>query len=138
MTELLLRLAGISLILLAAIHVFFPKRFRWREEFSKVSLLNRQIFYVHCFFICLVLFLMGALCAARPLALLEPTPLGVLVSGGLAVFWLLRLAAQWFFYDSKIWRGRPFETLMHWLFSVLWAFYSGLFGFIWWSQWINR
>ena len=40
--------------------MFFPRQFRWREELARLSLLNRQIFLVHTFFIVLVVTMMGA------------------------------------------------------------------------------
>jgi hypothetical protein len=80
--EAALRFTGASLIGLAAIHAFFPKRFGWREDFAKVSLLNRQIFYVHCVFICISLVLMGLLCLLWPGALLQPSPLAPRPVGG--------------------------------------------------------
>lgn len=132
--ELLLRLAGVSLIGLAALHLFLPKRFHWREEFARVSLLNRQIFYVHCLFICLMLILMGVLCLFWAPILLIPSPLSELVAAGLAIFWLCRLAIQWFVYDSQLWRGKRFETVMHIAFTGLWTFYTGVFAAVWWLQ----
>ena len=39
-----LRVAGAGLIVLALAHVLFPRRFAWREELPRLSLLNRQIF----------------------------------------------------------------------------------------------
>ncbi len=133
--ELALRLAGCSLIGLAAMHLWFPKHFRWVEEFSRVSLLNRQIFYVHCFFLCLVLVAMGALCALAPEALLTPTPLGRLVSSGLVIFWLLRLVVQWFVFDHRLWRGKPFETAMHIGATILWSNYVIIFTLVLRRQW---
>lgn len=138
MLEAALRIAGASLIGLAIVHVFFPKRFGWQEDFAKVSLLNRQIFYVHCVFICITLTLMGLLCLVWPGALLQPSPLGLLVAGGLAIFWFCRLLAQWFVYDAEIWRGKRFETLMHAFFSGVWTFYTAVFGLVWWGQWLAR
>lgn len=132
--ETALRLAGASLLMLAGLHVFFPKRFGWREEFARVSLLNRQIFYVHCVFICLALVLMGALCLVWPGALLSPSFLGELVAGGLAIFWLCRLGAQWLIYDARLWRGKRLETAAHLAFTGLWCYYSAVFGAVWWLQ----
>ncbi len=128
--EVLVRVVGVSLIGLAGAHVFFPKRFRWREEMARVSLLNRQIFYAHCFFLCLFLVLVGALCALAPGALLERSELGRMVAGGLAFFWFCRLVAQWFFYDSALWRGKRFETAMHWFFTAVWVGYVVVFGVV--------
>ncbi len=134
MTELVLRLTGASLIALAGLHFFLPKRFRWKEEMARVSLLNRQIFYVHCIFICLVLVLMGLLCLAAPGALTERTDLGGWVAAGFAFFWFCRLVCQWFVYDRVLWRGKRFETLMHWLFTALWLAYTAVFGWVAWGQ----
>ncbi len=134
MLEVWLRLVGLSLIGLAGLHVFLPKRFRWREEMARVSLLNRQIFYVHCFFICLVLVLMGALCLLAPGTLLAPSELGFWVAVGFAFFWFCRLVAQWAVYDARLWRGKRFETVMHWLFSGLWLVYTGVFVAVAWVQ----
>lgn len=135
MLEGVLRLTGASLIVLAAAHLPFSRHFHWREELARLSLINRQIFYVHCGFICLILLLMGSLCLLWPETLLQPSPLGLLVTGGLTVFWGCRLAAQWFVYDAALWRGKRFETLAHVLFTGLWSFYCGVFGVAWWLQW---
>jgi len=56
-----LKIVGASLLLLAVAHAFFPRRFGWAEELSRLSPLNRQMFQVHCFFIGLVLFMFGLL-----------------------------------------------------------------------------
>jgi hypothetical protein len=138
MLEAALRLTGISLIALSLAHIPYAKRFGWKEDFAKVSLLNRQIFYVHCVFLCLILIMMGLLCLVWPGALLQPSSLGLLVSGGLCFFWFCRLLTQWFIYDAALWRGKPFETFVHFAFTCLWTTYTGLFGFVWWGQWTAR
>jgi hypothetical protein len=125
--EVGLRVAGATQIGLAMAHLFFGRRFNWPSELAKLSLLNRQIFLVHCFFICLVLVLMGALGLFAPQALLARGELGALVAGGLAFFWLSRLFAQWFVYDRELWFGKRFETAVHFGMSLLWAFYSALY-----------
>lgn len=128
-----LRVAGIGLILLAGVHLVFPKRFRWREDLAKLSLLNRQIFLVHTFFICLVLLLMGSLCAFATDALVERTRLAWLVLGGLAVFWGIRLLFQWLVYDARLWRGDRFPTTMHLLFTCIWTYSTAVFAYGWWT-----
>jgi hypothetical protein len=47
------------LITLALVHVVFPKYFNWRKELVEVSLLNKQLMYVHTFFIALTVFFDG-------------------------------------------------------------------------------
>ncbi len=126
-----LRIAGALQILLALLHLAFPRRFQWKEELARLSPLNRQIFMVHTFFICVVLVLFGALSLLAPETLLEPTRLARLVLGGIATFWGLRLLCQWFVYDASLWRGQRFNTVMHVLFTLLWLYltvvYFGIF-----------
>jgi hypothetical protein len=128
MLTLLLKIAGILLIGLSLIHAFFSRRFAWAEELPRLSLLNRQIFQVHCFFIALTVGLMGVLLFGWTDALVTRSPLAKAIAGGLTIFWSCRLVFQWTVYDSSLWRGRRFETAMHWLFTTLWLFLTAVFG----------
>jgi hypothetical protein len=126
-----LKAAGVLLILLALLHVVFPKHFHWREELARLSLLNRQVMVVHTFFIGLIVFLMGLLCLTSS-AGLAGTPLGKRVALGLAVFWLVRLLVQFFGYSSELWRGKRFETAVHVVFSALWTYLTAVFAWVAW------
>ena len=123
-----LRFCGVLLIALALFHSALPKRFGWRAELQKVSLLTRQIFYVHTFFIALTVGLMGALALFYTGELLKPSLLARGVLSGLVLFWMCRLAFQFFIYDATLWRGKQFETRMHWLFAMLWLYFTAIFG----------
>jgi len=123
-----LRVVGILLMLLGMSHVFFDHYFGWRKELASVSLLTRDVFFVHTFFIGLGVMMAGAgsfLCAN---ALLQPTALSRAVLAGMAMFWLCRLLAQWFVYDAVIWRGDRFRTFMHVVFSGLWIYVTATYG----------
>jgi len=133
--SLQLKIVGASLLLLAVAHAFFPRRLNWKEELSRVSSLNRQIFQVHCFFIGLGLFLFGLLSLCFTSALLERTALARVVLAGLAFFWLTRLIVQLFVYDSRLWKGDRFNTRVHLLFSFTWAYYAAIYGWVLWHQW---
>jgi hypothetical protein len=123
-----LRTAGVLLALLAVLNVFVPRRFRWREEMARLSLLNRQIFQVHAIFLVLTLALFSALLLTTGAALLERTPLARAVLAGLTIFWAMRMLVQWFYYSPATWRGHRFNTVMHVLFSGLWIYLTGVFG----------
>jgi hypothetical protein len=127
--ELHLKIIGWLLVLLAIIHVVFPKRFNWAEELSSLSLINRQVMYVHTFFIALVVLLMGILCLTSAKELIE-TDLGNKIVLGLGIFWMLRLLIQFFGYSSKLWKGKTFETTIHIVFSFLWTYLSVIFFMI--------
>ena len=60
--ELHIKIIGGLFILLAVLHVFFPKYFNWKNELRSLSLMNRQMIRVHLFFIAFGLFLVGRLC----------------------------------------------------------------------------
>lgn len=128
--ELHLNIVGILLLLLALMHVKIPDRFGWAAELKDVSLITKQILYVHTFFIAFVVFLMGVLCLISPHDLLSTT-FGREISLGLSLFWFVRLLFQFFVYSSRLWRGKKFETIMHVLFSVLWIYFSAVFFLVW-------
>ena len=82
-----LKTIGYLLVLLALLHAFFPKYFNWRKEFAPLTLLSRQIMYVHTFFIALMVLLMGIGCIYAAEDILY-TRLGHLLSLGLFIFWV--------------------------------------------------
>ena len=131
---LYLKIAGVLLLALAVAHGFFPRRFAWRTELARLSLLNRQIFIVHCLFIVLTLVLMGLLSLFYTAALSEPTLLARPVLAGLTIFWLARLLAQFLIYDSSLWRGHRLNTIVHVLATLLWSYFVFVFGWAWWLQ----
>jgi hypothetical protein len=124
--KLQLELIGALLVGLALLHAAFGRYFEWQREFAAVSLLNRQMMYVHTFFIALAVLLMGVLCLTSATALLG-TPLGRRVALGMGIFWLARLFIQFFGYSATLWRGKRFETIIHVLFSCLWTYLSAIF-----------
>lgn len=121
-----LEIVGGLLVALALIHAVFPAYFDWKAELRGLSLVNRQLMYVHTFFIALTVLLMGVLCLTSARELLE-TRLGGRVLAGMLVFWGVRLVVQFFGYSSKLWKGKRFETTVHVLFSLLWSYVSLVF-----------
>ena len=129
-----LRIVGALLAVLALINLCVPARFHWREEMSRLSLLNRQIFQAHNVFVILTIVLCSALLLTSADALLERTRLSRAVLVGLTIFWGLRMVMQWAFYSPRIWRGHRFNTAMHCVFSVAWVYMTATFAT---ALWIN-
>jgi len=121
-----LKIIGSVLVLLAVMHVGFPRYFNWKNEFQSVSLINRQMMYVHAFFIALGIFLAGLLCIFSSKELVETT-LGRRIVLGLGIFWMIRLIIQFVGYSSLLWKGKRFETIVHIVFSLLWAYFTLIF-----------
>ena len=94
--EINLKIVGALLIALGIAHGAFGKRFEWKADLAKLSLLNRQMFLVHCFFIALTLVLMGGVTLFYTDALLQPAPLSRVVLAAVVIFWLCRLFIQFF------------------------------------------
>jgi len=119
--ELLLRLAGVGQLALAASHALFPRPLAWNEELARLSPANRQIFWVHTYFIVLVVALFGALALFYAADLMAPhSGLARAVVGGHVVFWGFRLYAQLFIYSPDLWRGDTLRTQVHILFTAIW------------------
>ncbi len=127
--KLNLEIIGYLLVILALSHMLFPKYFKWKSEFMHLSLINRQMFYVHTLFIALVVLLMGLLCITSSDEIIT-TGLGKRISLGLGIFWLTRLIIQLFGYSPKLWKGKSFETLVHIVFTFLWSYISWIFLWI--------
>ena len=130
--ELQLHTVGLGFIALALVHVIFPRYFDWAADLKPLSLINRQMMYVHTLFIDLTVMLMGTLCLTSASDLIN-TRLGQNISLGFGIFWLVRLVIQFFGYSSELWRGKRFETFIHVLFIVLWAYVSALFFVVYWQ-----
>jgi hypothetical protein len=93
---------------------------------KSLSIMNREMMYVHSFFIAFVVLLMGLLCLTSESDLMN-TPLGKKLSLALGIFWIIRLFIQFFGYSGKIWKGKRFETSVHILFTLLWSYLSMVF-----------
>jgi hypothetical protein len=124
-----LKIIGGFFVVLAVLHFFFPRYFGWNSDLKPLSLINRQMMWVHTFFLAFIVFLMGLLCLFETQALLN-TDLGQSICIGLGVFWGLRLLVQFFGYSSKLWRGKIFETSVHIVFILIWGYLTFLFLWI--------
>ena len=127
-----LRLVGLLLTVVGLAHLALPKALGWDTEMRRLSLVNRQVSYLHAFFIGLACIQFGLLAWLGAGQLLTGSPLarGVLVAA--AVFWGCRLGAQLVVFDSALWRGRRLTVLGHVAFVVLWSYVTGVFS---WSLW---
>jgi len=130
-----LKIVGCALVALALLHPAIARHLRWRDDLKHTSLLTRQIFAVHSFFIALVLVLMGVLAAGFTETLIAPSPLGRLVLSGLTIFWFARLVVQLLVYDRSHWRGNPRNTVIHVTFTLFWLYCVVVFGWGAWQQW---
>ena len=57
--EIHLKIIGFILIVLAFVHIIFPRYFAWKEQLKSLTLINKQMMYVHTFFIAVTTLLIG-------------------------------------------------------------------------------
>jgi hypothetical protein len=124
-----LKIIGVIFIILALLHGVFPKYFNWKKDLNPLSLINREMMYIHTFFIAFVVFLMGILCLTCSNDIVE-TALGKKLALGLCTFWTARFLIQFLGYSTELWRGKAFETGVHILFSLFWGYVSIIFFLI--------
>lgn len=124
--EIHIKIIGTLFILLGLVHVIFPTYFKWKTELGSLSLINKQMMYVHTFFIAFMVLLMGILCVTSS-AEIASTDLGKKIALGMAIFWGTRMLFQFFGYSSKLWKGKIFETVVHIVFSFFWIYVSTVF-----------
>lgn len=122
-----IKITGWLLILLACLHLIFPRYFNWKRELAGLSLINRQVMYIHTLFIGLMVFLMGLLCVGAPDDLIN-TMLGKKICLGLCTFWTTRLVVQFIGYSPKLWLGKGFETIIHITLTMVWLYISTVFA----------
>jgi hypothetical protein len=89
-----LTVAGAVLVGLGAMHIALPAVLGWHRELAGASPLNREVSYVHCFFIGLACVLWGLLPLTAGSQLLQPSPVTRLVLIGAVSFWASRLVIQ--------------------------------------------
>jgi hypothetical protein len=78
-----------------------PRVLDWKKELTKLDPLTRQLVWVHGAFIVLVIIGFGVVSVALPAELAAGTWLSRGVCGFIALFWLTRLAVQFFVFDAK-------------------------------------
>ena len=100
-------------------------RLRYRKNLAGASPIVREVFYVHAGYIVLVVLGFAALSLLFPMDLAGGRPLGRFLSGFLAVFWLLRVPIQLFYYPAEIRRQNRFADVV---FIVAFAFLAVVFG----------
>jgi hypothetical protein len=53
---------------------------------------------------------------------------------GLTAFWVYRLIAQLFIYESRLWIGNRLHAIVHIVFTAIWCYLSGVFAWALWNR----
>jgi len=117
--------AGALQLLIIAANFVLPTKLQCRENLARVTPMIRAVFVVHWVYIVLVLGIFTSLSFWFAPELAGASRLGRYLSAVIAVFWLLRVPIQLFFYDSEIRKQNRFGDVIFLLaFSYLGAVFS--------------
>lgn len=104
MKTLLQVAGGLHFVILIA-SALTPRVLNWRANFAPLHPFLRRLFWVYGVFIVLVIFGFGILTLANAEAMATGDPVARSLAAFIGVFWLARLAVQWF-----VFAARPFLT----------------------------
>jgi hypothetical protein len=117
--------AGTVQLVIIAANVVLPKKLSCRDNLSRVSPMIRAVFVVHWVYILLILGIFTSLSFWFAPELAGASRLGRYLSAVIAVFWLLRVPIQLFFYDREIRKQNRFGDIIFLLaFSYLGVVFS--------------
>lgn len=118
-----LQFAGIILLCVVSANFYAPKKMRWSENLKHVEPVFRQVFIIHCVFLIGCVLAMALACIILPHRLLSD-PMGKVVLGFMALFWMARVGVQFFYYESSIKKQFPVFNV---LFSVAFVYLAVTF-----------
>lgn len=120
-----LTVTGVLLVGLGVLHIALPAALGWNRELAGASPLNREVSYVHCFFIGLACVLWGLLPLTAASQLLQPGPITRLVLIGAVVFWASRLIIQLVVFNRHARRSAAWLALST-AGTVLWLYLTAV------------
>ena len=126
MTELLtlqiekaLIAAAIGQLAIAGLNMRLDKLLGWESELNGISLLLREVFYVHKWFITITLLIFGVITIRFASDIGSANyEMARWFAASAGIFWGIRTAIQWLFYSSDHWKGNPSRTAVHWILTV--------------------
>ena len=98
---ILLRIAGLMCLGLVVANFVGAKRMKYAASLEKSGPIVRQIFYVHCAYIVMLILGLAVLCLGWPELLLSDG-MGRVACLFFGVFWAIRVVVQLTYYDKKL------------------------------------
>lgn len=125
----LLKLSAAAQIAVSILNLFLIRLLRWKSDLERMSLLPRQVFQVHLWFITITLLIFGVITwrFAEEMAG-GSNPVATWLAGGVAVFWGVRTVLQVTYYSSAHWRGKALPTIAHIVLLLVYVALAGTYG----------
>jgi hypothetical protein len=117
--------AGAVQVLILAANFILPGKLNCRENLARVSPMIREIFIVHWAYIVLILGVFASISFWFAPELAGASRLGRFLAAVIAVFWLLRVPIQLFFYDPEVRRQNRLGDV---IFLLAFSYLGVVFG----------
>lgn len=129
--ESFLLLAGGGQLALAAVSLAIPRVLGWRQETARLAPLTRRVFWLYAAYIWGFNVSFGLLSLLAPGWLVDGSPLAASVSAFIALYWGVRLVAQFAWFErSAVPQGARYrlaEVALTLLFVYLTLVYAAAF-----------
>jgi len=129
-------LAGIGhfCVLIASFQV--PARLGWKEDLQKLTSFNRKLMWVHGGFAVLTIIAFGTLTLALHAEMLRGDRAALGLALFIGVYWALRIAVDFIYYDHKDWPRGGIFMIGHILLTSLFAYLAAAnLGLVIWQVW---
>ena len=121
--ETLLRIAGVLQLGILIASALVPSVLKWRTALQGLDRLLRQVIWVHGAFIVLTIIGFAVISIAEASSLAEGSRLARSMCGLMGIFWLARLAVQFFYFDAS-------EHLNNWVLRLGYYALSATFVYL--------
>ena len=115
----LLTAAAAGQLAIAVINLRLDRLLNWGPELETLSPLLREVFFVHKWFISITLVIFGVITwrFADEIGT-GAHEIGRWLAAGIGLFWAIRTAIQWCYYDWSHWRGNAGRIAVHWILTI--------------------
>ena len=127
--ERLILLGGILHFGILIASALVPQVLDWKTSLARLEPLARQLVWVHGAFIVLIILGFGTLSLGMSAELAAGTPLARAVCLLIALFWAIRLAVQFFYFDASAYLKTRFLKVGYHGLTVVFAFHTLVYSF---------
>ena len=125
-----IRLAGLSMLVLAFGHSYLAKLLDWQDDLAKLKPINEQVFFAHTIFLTGGIALLGLSCLFFAPAMTARSTLGAVAAACFAMCWLSRLVCQFVVFKADLCADAGLNRFLRLAGTLLWIFYTVLFSIV--------
>jgi len=126
--ELLLQIAGVMQFAILIASGLVPRVFDWRANLASLHPFLRRLFWVYGVFIVMTIIAFGTLTLFHADAMAGGDPTARSLCAFIAIFWLARLAVQWFVFDCTDFLTNAFLKAGYNALTLAFIYLTGVYG----------